>query len=436
MLTKMDNANATIPQWLQIQWENVAKSTDSSYLSRLAAWEMLTKKGFPSSKDEKWKYADLSFLQKNAFVLANFPYLKEIKSLIDVCRLPAASSKLIVLIDGYFMPAYSDVDQLTNVKVLPLASVPYQSQLDIEVNQHQAKDHHPFSQLNAAMWQDGIFLHVLPQSNIEQPIHLLSISTQQQGAITHPRHVILVEEHASLTLLEEYISLHDDAYMTNVSTTILMKNAAKLQHYKIQQENKQAIHIAHTVMKQSANSEVKRTCFSIGGKFVRDDVTVKLEEQAAKCQLNGLYYANDNQQYIDQHIMVDHLASDTQSEMLYKGILDKKSRAVFDGHLLVAKEVQKITAFQANHNLLLSNKAEVYSKPTLEIYADDIKCKHGATIGQVSQDALFYLRSRGMDQLAALNILLQAFMEDILEGIPHVAIKRHVKEVMNVDQAR
>jgi Fe-S cluster assembly protein SufD len=203
-----------------------------------------------------------------------------------------------------------------------------------------------------------------------------------------------------------------------------------LDYCKKQNENKKSIHIAHTLVKQLQNSKLSLSSFLCGGLFARDEVKVKLLEPGASCHTGGYYGSSVDNQYVDYHIDIYHLASHSMSEMLFKGTIDKKSRAVFNGKLYVEKDVQKILAHQTNHNLLLSKEAEIYSKPELEIYADDVKCKHGASIGQINHEALFYLRTRGISYSDALAILREGFADDIVQRIKHPEMRMRIQEML------
>ena len=218
--------------------------------------------------------------------------------------------------------------------------------------------------------------------------------------------------------------------MMNMMTTIHVAKNAKMQHYKIQQEGRKAVHLASHFVHQQQNSTFSHVNFSSGALFARDDLVVQLLESGAECHTGGFYHLRYDQQFIDNHVVINHVAAHSNSDMLYKGIMENKSRAVFNGRLHVEKNAQKILAYQANHNLLLSKDAEVYSKPELEIYADDVKCKHGATTGQLDEQALFYMRSRGIPRHEALSILLQGFAEEIMQRITHEGIRRRVQEAL------
>lgn len=232
-------------------------------------------------------------------------------------------------------------------------------------------------------------------------------------------------------LIEEHVSLGNQTYFINSVAQAIVSEQAHFTYYKLQRENDQAIHMAHLFVEQMRDSVTSLTHFSRGGYFARDEVVIKLQGQGAYCQTSGFYSVCRDDQWVDYHIDMNHLAPNSHSEMLYKGILKNKSRAIFNGRLLVEKTAQKTLAYQANHNLLLSNEAEAYSKPQLEIYAEEVKCKHGATIGQINEEALFYLRSRGLNKQQAIEVLLQGFAGEIIQSIPHPGIKSRFQEMMS-----
>jgi Fe-S cluster assembly protein SufD len=296
----------------------------------------------------------------------------------------------------------------------------------IEINAYK----HPFANLNAESFTDGLFLKLPENCVLTAPLHILSLTMGDEAFIAHPRNEIYLEQNSQCMILEEHYSLADAAYMVNILTTIHVGKNAKIEHYKIQREGKKATHLASHFVQQQKDSYYSHVNISGGGKAVRDDVIVNLLESGAECHTSGFYHLRNDNQYIDNHIDINHIAPNSNSDMLYKGIVDNKSRAVFNGRVHVAQDAQKILAYQANHNLLLSKEAEVYSKPELEIYADDVKCKHGATTGQLDQDALFYLRSRGIAHNEAIEILLQGFSEEILERVQHIGIRMRVLEVL------
>jgi Fe-S cluster assembly protein SufD len=243
----------------------------------------------------------------------------------------------------------------------------------------------------------------------------------------HLQHHILLEENSELTLVEEYISLNAEHYSNQIELEIITQKNARIHYHKIQNEDKSATHLANIQIKQSSGSEVNHFSLALGGRQARDDLSVEQNESASTCQLYGLYQLTEDHQQIEHHLYVDHMAELGQSKMLYKGIVDKKSKATFKGKVHVHKLAQKINAQQANHNLLLSNDSQVDSKPELEIYADEVKCTHGATIGQLDQEALFYLRSRGVDLASAKRLLLDAFADEVIRTIKNATIQQYIR---------
>lgn len=396
------------------------------------SWNDFIKNNLPTRKDERWKYADLSILANKNFA----PAIRvDDESLIDAInqhRLRQGDNILLVFVNGYFMPSLSDLHKLPIGVIasdIDYASKHHAETMAIHWQGEIDTKKYPFVGLNADMCTDGLFLQLPDHCELSTPIHLLSIVVGEAEFISHPWHTIILGEQSKLVLIEEYFALVEQAYMTNVVTTITAGKGASLEHYKIQQEGKRAIHMANTFVKQKQDSNVSFANFTMGSEFARDDVIVRLLESGADCKTAGFYHLHRDNQFVDHHIDVGHIAPGCQSEMLYKGILEQKSKAVFNGRLHVHKDAQKTLAYQANHNLLLSNDAEIYSKPELEIYADDVKCKHGATTGQINQEALFYMRSRGISYDEAINILLLGFAEEIIQRISHPGVKMRVMEM-------
>lgn len=279
---------------------------------------------------------------------------------------------------------------------------------------------YPFAAMNVAQQHDARFIFVPDQTEMTLALHFANA----ENLLSQPQHCIVLGKYSCLTLLEDFRQLHEESCMMNIVNHIFLAEGATLNYYKIQQENAAAIHVATTFIQQKENSHVNYVNIASGGKFSRDDVVVDLQGAHASCHTAGLYFLKRDLQYIDHHVAINHIAPHTQSDMLYKGLIDKKSRAVFNGRLHVAPHAQKISAHQANHHLLLHQAAEAYAKPELEIYADDVKCKHGATTGQLDEQALFYLRARGIDRTSATQMLMESFANEIFSRI-------HVPEIKN-----
>lgn len=420
-----------MPTWLQNNRVNDTYLPPWFALLRETHWQAFLEHGLPTRQQERWKYTDLAFLAKHDFATAKRVDPARLEEAVHQHRLQQDESILLVSVNGYFMPTLSDMSKLPDGVIACNLSEALNMQSDL-VKQHWPQDHYAkdysFANLNAAMCEDGLFFYLPDHCKIDKPIHLLSLVSDTDEFIAHPRHFFILGQQSKLVLAEEYLSLVNHVYMMNVVTTISVGQEANLEYYKIQRESKHAVHMATLFIRQMQDSHVSLMHFSTGSAFARDDISVQLVEPGAHCRTQGLYHTHANNQMIDYHIDINHAASDSHSEMLYKGILDHQSRAVFNGRVYVAKNAQKITAYQANHNLVLSNDAEVYSKPELEIYADDVKCKHGATTGQLDQAAIFYLRSRGISDTEAVQMLLQGFREEVLQHVSHPGVKKRVEE--------
>lgn len=428
------SAVLTVPAWLQATYERHEKNTPDWLIEfRENQWDAFRKNGLPTSKDEAWKYADLSFLTNNYFSKPQPIISQDLQDSINQHRLQQSDSILLVSINGYFMPALSDLRKLPQQVIACNVQQALQKHTAL-IKPYWSKirdtKRYPFASLNAAMCTDGLFFYLPDHCQLTAPIHFLSLVVDENEFIAHPRHVFLLGEQSKLQVVEEQFAFSDKTYMINSVTTISVAKQAQFEHYKIQNESPRAVHLAHFFVQQMQESSTAFTNFSFGSLFARDELVVTLQEPGADCRTAGFYHTRHANQYIDNHIEVNHAAARTKSEMLYKGILENKSRAVFNGRLHVEKDAQKIWAYQANHNMLLSKDADVYSKPELEIYADDVKCKHGASVGQLDQDALFYLRSRGIEKSQAITMLLQGFADGILQRINHAGIKMRVQEVL------
>lgn len=390
-------------------------------------WQAFLQIGLPKVDDERWQYADMSFLQ-NAFVTAEMNSHDQVHAIIDDYRKQHQDALICVILNGRYEKKYSDVAKIPDdVSVLSWHDQSVFATYMNFINQNQHEN--AFASLNAALSVGGLFIHVPDHYKLKQPLHIVSLAGEAN--ILHPSHCVLLGKNAEMTLVEHYQSITAHQYLLNTVAHISVDDGAKLNYYKLQNENSNACHIAHTFIRQEKESEVNCHSFSFGSNFSRDELAIYLRGSRAVSKACGFYLLNQNNQYIDHHVDIRHRAPLTSSEMLYKGIVKQKARAVFNGKLYVDQGAEKINAYQANHNLLLSDRAEVYSKPELEIYADDVKCKHGATIGQLDQDALFYLRSRGINHDEAVDILLKGFAEEIFQRIHLIDIKRFFKQMVS-----
>jgi Fe-S cluster assembly protein SufD len=290
-----------------------------------------------------------------------------------------------------------------------------------------------FALLNTALFAGGLFIRIPRGVEIETPIQLQFISEAIEGetaAAAFPRIVIVSEANSAATIIESYAaSDNDSSYLTNAIIDLVIEDSARIRHYKVQRESARAAHIATTRVDLGARAVYDTTTINLGAALSRHDINVTMDHEGASCSVDGLYMVDGNQ-HTDTHSVIDHRQPHCSSHQLYKGILDGKSRAVFNGKVFVRHGAQQTDARQTNKNLLLSNDAQVDTKPQLEIYADDVKCTHGAAIGQIDEDMMFYLESRGINPALAKNMLTYGFAEEVIEKIKIESIKRELDEAV------
>jgi Fe-S cluster assembly protein SufD len=385
--------------------------------------------GLPQRRDERWKYSDVTFLEKETYHTANA--ISDTQAYANTFTRLADSISLVFL-DGHYSAILSDTRLLSKEIVLcsmqeALTSHPEQ----IKKYLASSVERTAFTSLNTALLTDGIYLNVPAHEIVTAAIHLIYLNSSQADIIHSPRHLIILNAHAKATILEEHHAQSGTNYFTNIVTDIDAGANAELVYYKIQNDSINATHISQINVQQKKDSTVSLFQLALGAHFAREDVLVDLLEAGAASNVNGFYFLNNDNQHIDHHIQIDHKATHGSSDMLYKGILDKKSHGVFNGKIIVHKDAQKTRSEQANHNLLLSKSAMIDTKPDLEIYANDVKCSHGSTVGQLDSDALFYLRARGIDQQTALKLLNYAFAEDAMNKITHPAIRAYMNTLLN-----
>ena len=422
----------TMPHWLQ---QCMPSTEGDRWLAayRQQHWNDFLTSGLPTRNHERWKYADLSFVSTLDAACADDASQRNIADIIHAHAFTSEDSLLLVMVNGVFVPALSQMQHLPREVVLcrlKEAFVTHQAIVAAHWKRFANDDTCAVSKWNAALFHDGLFMHVPDDCHITQPIQVLNIVNVSAGKVIYPRHLMVLGKRSKLTILEECVVDTANSILTNSATAIEVGEEAQLDYCKLQASASQAMVLANTCIHQQQNSRVALTHFNISGQFIREEVCVKLNGAGAECMTSGLSDLKETKQFSDFHIDVEHMAPHSRSDMLFKGVIDQHSRAVFNGRLHVLPNVQKISAYQANHNLLLSKQAEAYSKPELEIYSDDVKCKHGATTGQLDDDALFYLRARGIDRAEAVKMLLVGFTDDIVERVPS-SIKSHVRHQLN-----
>lgn len=407
-------------------WEKAALAKDPFWIreTREKALAYFEKAGFPTAKDETWKYTDLDNFYKIPFALTGEVQTKaaisaELKSL----GFDLAQAQLMVFVNGHLAKNFSSFGDSDGVKVRSLIESLSSGPLKRYFSEILPFENRPFVALNYAYFTDGLFLHAPAGKRLEKPLHVVYLSSNSgQPTQSHLRNLILMEEGSQATVVEHYWGNNLNPYLTNVITKVSLDRDASLDHTKIQQESELAYHMGVLAARQGENSRFASRVFSFGGALGRSEVETVFADKRAEAVLDGLTLSS-GRQTLDIHTFVDHWAPSCKSEQTFKAVADKNGTAVFDGRVLVREYAQKSDARQTNKNLELSKEAKVYSKPQLTIYADDVKCSHGSATGQLDEEAIFYFQSRGISREEAKRTLVYAFAEEMVGKIPAEYVK-------------
>jgi len=403
------------------------------------AWSRFIDTGFPTARrgNERWKYTNVAPIAKVdfGFTLSTAPSNGS-EALAPSYQLDGPVVRDLVYVDGrYSAELSSPAAGLSGVTAASLAFVASDhasdSAFDLEshVGRYAPPDDDGFAALNTAFLHDGAYIHVADGHAEKVVIRLSYITTVSTGPkVTHPRTLIVAGRNTDVTVVESYAGPKDSAYFTNAVTEISVGDGARVDHYRLLLEGEKAFHVGTSRVKQEKDSSFSSGSFILGTALARNDLEVLLDAPGAYCSLNGLYLTADDQ-HIDNLISIDHAQPHCTSRLNYKGILDGKSRAVFGGTVMVRPDAQKSDAEQTDKNLILSQSAEVDSKPSLLIYADDVKCSHGATAGHIDADTLFYLRSRGLDLDTASRMLIHAFASEIIETVKPEPLREYLNTI-------
>ena len=388
--------------------------------------------GFPTRKDEAWKYTSLAKLLKNDYSI--FPKKETTIELKDVKRyfLYEIDSYKVVFIDGVYSPFLSDTTH-DGIDVCLLSAAltkpKYQKVIEKYFNQAAKKDE-SLTALNTSFAREGAYIYVPKSVVAEKPIQIIHFSTGEQGDfMLQPRSLVIAEENAQVQIIERHQSLSAHAVLTNSVTEIFAEQNALVDYYKIQNDRDDASLVDNTYISQQRDSHVKVHTFSFGGKLTRNNLNFYQEGEHIDSTMKGITIIED-QQHVDHYTLVNHAQPNCESHQDYKGIYADKAVGVFNGKIYVDQIAQKTNAFQQNNNILLDDKATINTKPQLEIFADDVKCSHGCTIGQLDEDALFYLRSRGIPKKEAKGLLTYAFANNVLESVAIPALKTRINKLI------
>ena len=405
------------------RFETEAKQPSWLFPLRKAGIVRFAETGFPTIHDEDWRFTNVSPIARLPFRPAFEPSRNGLTAdTINKLILKNLDATRFVFVNGHFVADLSSPkskQQGVIVTNLAAALASDAALVEKHLGRYGGNQQDAFTAINTAFFQDGAFIHVGAGKTVEQPIHLVFVSTAKEiGAASHPRNLIVAEKGSQVTVFESYVSLSDAAYFTNAVTEISVGEGAVVEHVKIQDEAQSAFHIAGIYAHLGRSCNLAAHSIALGAKLSRNNIRTSLAGEGVECILNGLYLTKD-EQLADHHMIVEHAQPHCNSHEYYNGILDGRSKGVFHGRILVRQIAQKTDAKQTNKNLLLSEDATVDTKPQLEIYADDVKCTHGATIGQLNEESIFYLRARGIGAETARRMLIHAFAGEIIERIRH-----------------
>jgi Fe-S cluster assembly protein SufD len=414
---------------------NTGSSQEPSWLRTLrqGGFDRFREMGFPTTRDEDWRFTNVSAIAQTNFRLNrnghSLPTLAQIASY----RM-AGTAALLTFVDGRFAPGLSSLAKLPDgivVSNLAAEIASHPQRLEPYLGRYLNIERDVFSALNTAFLEDGACVYIAQNTILEQPIQLLFVSLAHDTPVmSHPRNLIVAENGSQATIVEEYVSLGGVAALCNTATELIAGENAVVSHYMIAREDAQAFNVSTLRINQGRHANIASHSVLIGGALVRNNVHPVLAGEGGECLINGLFIGS-GRQHLDNYMLVEHAQPHCGSRQFYNGILDGSAHGVFHGRIVVHKDAQKTDAKQTNRNLLLSDQAQIDTKPQLEIYADDVKCTHGATIGQIDENALFYLRSRGIDEVSARQLLLFAFASECLERMKEGPARTHVEALIN-----
>ncbi|HEX3281207.1 MAG TPA: Fe-S cluster assembly protein SufD [Pyrinomonadaceae bacterium] len=431
MVTELQKENLYANAFRDLQ-----KERDGSWLERLRqnAIERFAELGFPSVKEEEWKYTNVAAIARGNFQ----PSVAAVATQTDaelkhLSAVPETRASQLVFIDGILRSDLSSLQALPEQVVAidlnqALADKRYSEIVRAHLSRQADYVVNGFTALNTAFINHGAFVYIPKGVTVAAPIHLLFIA-QSENRASFPRLLVVAAENSNATIVENYVSADANQYLSNAVVEVVLEEGARLVHHKVQRESVEAFHVATTAVGLGRNSSYDTTTITFGAKLSGHDIIVTMDHEGAECWVDGLYLVTGDQ-HADTHSVIDHRQPNCTSHQLYKGILDGKSRAVFNGKVFVRHNAQKTDAMQTNKNLLLSNEARVDTKPQLEILADDVKCAHGAAVGQIDQDELFYLETRGIHPELGRNLLTYGFAEEVIAKIKLDSIGNELDEAV------
>lgn len=432
MENKTDIKQYFINQFDEFEKSLNGEKTTEFHQLRKSAISNFQELSFPTQKDEEWKYTNISSLLKHNFLPAKS---KEIVSseIINQFLFDRLEHSLLVFVNGIYSPELSRITDLPKgVQVGSIAEAIKNNNPLIKkhLGNYSKDENYFFTTLSSAFIKDGAFVYVPDGKVVEDPLHIILYTKSTDSKIfTQPRNLFIAGKNSQVSIIEHYLSDEENIYLTNAVTEIFADENAIVDHIKLQEESKKAFHIARMDVDQERNSNFSSHLISCGAEISRNDFNTRFNAEGSESMLNGLFMI-DGEQLFDAHTMIDHTKPHCNSHEHYKGILQDKAKGVFNGKVMVRQDAQKTNAFQQNNTILLSDDAVMNTKPQLEIFADDVKCSHGATIGKLNDEAKFYLKSRGIGEDAATAILIHAFASDVITSIKIPALRDYLEEII------
>ena len=401
--------------------------------ARRGALRWVAEHGFPTRKDENWRYTKLAPILDVAFEPARAGGGERASTLLMLSAVADLRGPRLVFVNGHFRAELSRAARLpigATVCSLAIALRAHPERLEPILSRRPGPEQQAFAAFNGALATDGAFIHLAAGTSLTNPIHLVFLSdTGGAALVSSPRSVVLADERSRMTIVETHIGVDRDVHCTNSVTDIVLANDAQVEHYKIQDEPETAFHLALLDVQQGPRSRFSSHSMMLGARIARQEVRVTLQGDGAQVSLDGLYLPRGEQVH-DNTVFVDHAATNCTSHQLYRGVLDGRGRGVFNGHIMVRPGADGTDANQKNKNLILSDRAEADTRPRLEIYADDVKCTHGAAVGQLDEDAVLYLRSRGLAKPDAERMLVHAFVHEMVDRIALAPIRTQLQTLL------
>lgn len=389
--------------------------------------------GFPTLSDEEWRFTNLEALRRGSFSIAENGISDVSEKTVDSYGFSGLDCLRLVFVNGRFASSLSDLGDVGEGIVVKALSEAVREHDDL-VRGHLAKyadyEKDAFISLNTSYFEDGVFVYVPDRTVLEKPVHVLHVSTDEgRPLFINPRNLIIIGQSSDAKVIEHYVSMSQSVYFSNVVTEVVCGEDANLEHYRLEFESQKAFNFSTLRVDQQKNSNITSHSVLYGGAIVRNNVHPVLAGEGCNSDIYGLFIS-EGRQHMDNFMRVEHASPHCDSRQFYNGVLDGRSKGVFHGRILVHEGAEKTDAKQTNRNLLLSDTAQIDTKPQLEIYNDDVKCTHGATIGQMDEEALFYLRSRGISMRQAKIIMLQAFTGETLEHMSIHSVREALESVV------